>query len=888
MSGMKRLDYISGCADYLGRLVHEIKLRSSLSLYDINKVSEDFFIPILKILYNCPDLCNQNQIEYNYPAVDLGCRTSRTSFQVTSDASSEKVAKTLEKFAAHKLQEHFDKLFVLVIIQKQSTYGAKTVEEKRKALKIEFDPTTDVIDSTDLLKKLEKAETPHLEAIFQYLRSQFEEQDRNLRFKNTLKDFLEFGRRKLDVEKQSKKYIPSIFVETHEAKEDVRIFANPIFFHGKIHDAIAGVRYRHLNNALEFIAGPPFQSILDAISTSDSPTSLAELRGVLRHQRDVLSKEIDALSFFHDRSRQDRFRTSEKQKARWDIKKNRIRGSASYNAKKLEAAVRLIDLSEKKIFLVTGMAGQGKTNFVCDLVDNQFRLFEIPSIFIPARELNTHPAGARILSFISSSRYAPPTANLFQVLELFQEIAEEMSRPFVFVIDGLNEVNDLGGFNNELRLFLNAVTEFETVKVILTCRSEFFSQKFSSILNEPFATSIHHISDLKSQMSHAAKERLLSSYLTHFKITADLSPQAHEFLQNDLLLLRIFCEINENSNIGFISTIYKGRLFMEYLAKIVDGFSEPEQIQVSGALNALAAELLAAEDSSQVSVRKFTKEHSDVIRRFVAEDVLLRQELPKEGLSSLGDFVVSFTYDELRDFIIANYLVESIASSSTDELGSILASIREKPIYEGVFRYVYAIARQLNKRAIEEECERAPDFLLHYANNLELLPADKQSTKDVERVKHLLEQVDTIDLVLGSAWFLYRARDPDLPLHIGILTDHLSSLEDDTHRRFLGAMFALQNEWGYSDWEEHLNSYVEHALDRNPVEFDDFNCQVKVFVLHIIAYAHRGNIQLIERFLERLSTSVDGRALLSGMAECRSEQVRAYLNGSYVLEGIEI
>ena len=882
---MKRLEYIAGCADYLGRLVHEIKLRSSISLYDINKVSEDFFIPILKILYRCPDLRNQNQIEYNYPAVDLGCLTSRMSFQVTSDASSEKVAKTLQKFAGHKLQEHFDKLFILVITQKQSTYGAKSVEEGRNALGIEFDPATNVIDATDLLRKLEEASTPNLEAIFQYLRSQFEEQDRNLRFKNTLDGFLAYGRRKIDVEKQSKKYIPSIFVETHAAKEDVRIFANPLFFHGKIHDAVTSVRYGHLNKALEFISSPPFQSVLDTFSTGEVPTSLEELRGVLRHQRQVLSDEIKALGLFHDRNREDRFRPLETQEARWDIKKNRIRGSANYNATKIEAAVRLIDLSEKKIFLVTGMAGQGKTNFVCDLVDNQFQLFEIPSIFIPARELNAHPPGSRILSVISSSRYAPPASNLFQVLELFQEIAEEMSKPFVFVIDGLNEINDLEGFNNELKLFLNAVTEFESVKVILTCRSEFFSQKFSSILNEPFSASIHHISDLKAQMSDAAKERLLSAYLVHFKITADLSKQAHEFLQNDLLLLRIFCEIHENSDIGFVSTIYKGRLFMEYLTKIVNGFSEPEQIQVSGALNALAAELLAAEDSSQVSVRKFTKEHSDVIRRFVAEDVLLRQELPKEGLSSLGDFVVSFTYDELRDFIIANYIVESIASST---VGSILASIQEKPIYEGVFRYVYAIARQLNKHGIEEECERAPDFLLHYANNLELLPADKQSAKDVERVKNLLGQVDTSELVLGTSWFLYRARDPDLPLHIGILTDHLRSLEDDPHRRFLEAMFAFQNEWGYSDWEEHLNSYVEHALDRSPVEFDDFNVQVQVFLLHIISYARRGNTPLIERFLERLSTSVEGRALLSGMGESRSHQVRAYLNGSYVLEGFEI
>jgi hypothetical protein len=51
----------------------------------------------------------------NFPAIDLGCKTSRTSIQITSDSSSSKVLETLKKFESHGLGNDFDSLYVYVI-----------------------------------------------------------------------------------------------------------------------------------------------------------------------------------------------------------------------------------------------------------------------------------------------------------------------------------------------------------------------------------------------------------------------------------------------------------------------------------------------------------------------------------------------------------------------------------------------------------------------------------------------------------------------------------------------------------------------------------------------------------------------------------------------------
>ena len=100
---MNREDDLAVSTSLLGRLAHEIKVKNAAGLFDINRIAEDFYVPILSIMFDYPELKNQNQIAHNFPAVDLGCNASRVSIQVTSDASSRKIVKTLKLFEEHKL-----------------------------------------------------------------------------------------------------------------------------------------------------------------------------------------------------------------------------------------------------------------------------------------------------------------------------------------------------------------------------------------------------------------------------------------------------------------------------------------------------------------------------------------------------------------------------------------------------------------------------------------------------------------------------------------------------------------------------------------------------------------------------------------------------------------
>lgn len=817
---MNRDDYLNNIAKYFGRLMHEIRALNAIGRFDINSVAEDFLIPVLKVAFACPDLRNQNEIQMNFPAVDLGCRTTRTSFQVTTDASSGKAEKTLKKFHEHDLDKLFDRVYILALTEKQSAYKAGALACAIADLTIPFNPAEHIVDVTDLLSQIRRLDTSHLERIDTYLASGWAEHDQHMRFREQLDKFLEFSTNKIELEKRSRKYIPSIFVETHSTKEEVRLFANPLFFYRKIQDNLARLNYGHLNSRMRIAREPEFVLELDRTLLTEVSSTFAELDSWLDRVGEAVARELAKLrplSWGRDEG-EGPYQPINGNTPEWEIVRFPAESSASGLTSRLQDALGLIGLIRKKIFLVTSMAGQGKTNFVCDLVENQFRSFAIPCLFIPARELNSYAPGKRLLEYIFNNRYSPDVTRIHEYLKLFNDVALETSKPFLIVIDGINEVADLNAFSDELKAFLNAVCQYDMVKVIVTCRSEFFDEKYASMLDEPFAVHIHRVGDLRSKMTERSKTRLLKSYLTHFEIKGGFSRIARDFLKSDLLLLRIFCEQYGGSDVGYVADIYKGDLFEQYLLKKIKSFPRHLQMRALPTLYRIVTAMLDTNDFAKLSVRSFTAEEQEVVRRFVEDDIILRQELSTEGLSALGDLAISFTYDELRDFVIAYKLVLGDAAGDAASLKAALAMLRGRPIYEGVYRYAYLLARKANDAEAIAACESGSDFVEHFSLNVHLLPPAVQTRDDVERVKALLADTSAPERLRRAVGFLVHRQDTTELLNITILRDHLNGLETADHAKFVRVMFAHRYDYERYEWQQRLHGLIHNVAEDNAEE----------------------------------------------------------------------
>lgn len=835
---MTRQELLQRSSSLLGRFAHEVKVANAMGLFDINTVAEDFLIPIFAITFNSPNLRNQNRIQMNFPSVDLGCPTSRTSIQITSDPSSSKICKTLEKFESHNLSNDFDSLYVYVITEKQNSYSSNKLKEAVSNLSIEFDSSTDILDYHDLAKMLAVLTIEQLESINNYLEEGFRQTDAHLQFRKNLDEFLRVSQQKIEDEKRTKKYIPSVFVETSETKEEMRYFANPMFFYRKIDDDIGRINLTHLNQFLGMSRIKPIEDKLGEIQTLKVPDSLSELQTRMLQQNTSLEDMQEIVAPFSYRGgRTGQYKPSSHEEAYWDVFRISVESNGSGVLSSLESVSKKIKIAQAKIFLVTGMAGQGKTNFICDLVENQFSAFEVPTIFIPARSLNDHPGPNRILSYIRNNRFAPEIPNLHDLFVLINSVAEECKKPFVIAIDGINEVGDLDGFAAELRVFLDALCQYDFVKVIITCRNEFFDHKFADVFEPQFTEHLYRVKNLRDEMSEENKSRLLKAYLHHFKIAARFSNFASNFLKNDLILLRIFSEIHEGKNIGYVSNIYKGDIFEKYLMMKVEAFPITSRQKVLNTLYKICARMLDEENFSQISVEGFDGAERQVIEQLIGEDIILRREVPTTGLASLGVENTSFTYDELRDYLLAYYIVMKFAPLNPLEIMNVFNKIPKWPIYEGFFRYAYVLARKQSCNSVLAACEVSTDFHRHFLNNLSLLSSDIQKPEDVERIKAVLNNAAGERDLSKVAWFLFRKRDPAELLNIQILLDHVSKLDDEKSEQLIRAMFSRFDHYGISSWRDSVGDLLNSLMDLREEEIIGLGVPELALALFFAPYA---------------------------------------------------
>ncbi len=178
--------------DDLAILMASVKLRNKANLYDLTKVSEDFFKELLNLIYDF-NLVNLNQSRSNEPGLDLGDKYKGIAYQVTSSRSSTKVNQTLHKITdSHKTQ--YSEFRVLIIGKKQDSYSIK----EEYLVDIDFNWKKDIVDVNDIIRDLVVLDIDRLELIFTLFKHSFQQlvielepMDHEGNFKSSLYNYIE-------------------------------------------------------------------------------------------------------------------------------------------------------------------------------------------------------------------------------------------------------------------------------------------------------------------------------------------------------------------------------------------------------------------------------------------------------------------------------------------------------------------------------------------------------------------------------------------------------------------------------------------------------------------------------------------------------------------------
>lgn len=152
---MRMLEETNRIKTLISRWVAEIKAHNAEYFYDINKISENFALQLLNLIFDY-QLRDLNEIKANFPAVGLGDFKEGIAFQVTSRGDIAKIQKDLQTFKNHGLKEQFPNGMRFFMVNFDKKKWSPEQKEKSTRQLAGFDADAHIINCSDLVGEIEK------------------------------------------------------------------------------------------------------------------------------------------------------------------------------------------------------------------------------------------------------------------------------------------------------------------------------------------------------------------------------------------------------------------------------------------------------------------------------------------------------------------------------------------------------------------------------------------------------------------------------------------------------------------------------------------------------------------------------------------------------------
>lgn len=147
---------------------YSIDLNTSINYTDANIDAENIACGLLNRVFGWK-LINLNNVQMNYPGIDLGDFDNKVCVQVTSNRTAKKIKNTVKSFDDNGLVEFFSELYIFCLITDNIQFKSVVNSES-----IEFSLKENVITLRTLIQKIETLDELIIIDIYQYLDNCFE------------------------------------------------------------------------------------------------------------------------------------------------------------------------------------------------------------------------------------------------------------------------------------------------------------------------------------------------------------------------------------------------------------------------------------------------------------------------------------------------------------------------------------------------------------------------------------------------------------------------------------------------------------------------------------------------------------------------------------------
>lgn len=492
--------------------------------------------------------------------------------------------------------------------------------------------------------------------------------------------------------KQIRKYIPDIYVEEQYYKEMVRYFADPALFVQKaLYELLrydwSVINAELLRKKLPVIDFRSYEKITKSISFYD------DIKGLCHSLEEAIAiiekaeKNSEKVFYINQYSQN---RAIFNNTIKWYLK-DRL------------DTLRMIPI---KYLLLKKEAGQGKTNFLCDFTDNFLLKKGYYVLYFNASSFSDNPFDYIIRFLTINGEY-----ELSYSKKVLEAEYDKTKRPFIIVIDGLNENSNINNFGNTIKTFLEKCEEFSFIKVLMSTRSEFYDERFGEL-----STGLYQNKFSLIYMRNNDKKfnsRIFWGYLEFFDIDiveSTLSGITYKKLTKDVLLLRYFCEVNEHKKNLAMHDVFIYEVFEKYTdekcskySKVKDGV-DPDVLRLL--IDKIILQMINNNNYTSITIEKFTKDETQLLNELLENEVIFKGEaVIKKGVVPKQVVTIGFTFDEYRDYCITNYI---ITNYDEEALLEFMYQIEQEksPICEGVQKYLFYLSHTKYKAELKVAVEK--------------------------------------------------------------------------------------------------------------------------------------------------------------------------------------
>ena len=467
---------------------------------------------------------------------------------------------------------------------------------------------------------------------------------------------------------QDGKYIPGVFVELNNSKEVLRYF-------------VYGKKWRkRLIKNFNYVYDNSYGEILK--KACDNQNVCFRLNRMASTKK--ILETVNSAYEFHNNFRNSGIEFKQ------DYKESQILFEIiqyPYN-EILGSLLKYSKVANGKYLILTGSAGNGKTNLLCSISELLVNLKQT-TIFLNAREIE-----GDILDFIFDELVLPDLYKKHKEIYLYLvNLLLTVQNKFLFIIvDAINE-NDSDGFGNQISAFINKIADYSRAKIVVSCRNEYYKERFRKYLVEKVNIPVFEF-DLKEQhYTSTAINRIIKTYSNHFNYSGNISLAVKSVLSEQLLLLRIFFEVNKDSNADVYS-IRKHEIFAQYIEKLKQNNRE----YLETVLDTVTDFMIHSDNYDEISITDLEKTGitSGDIRKTVNSGILLSKKLVfhKGTIARNEKEVVYFVFDEMRDYCLARQILLNNISAYNVDGESVIEKLKQlkatgASCTEGVIHYCY-------------------------------------------------------------------------------------------------------------------------------------------------------------------------------------------------------